>query len=71
MKRKIYVNRPKKMDEWYDEECRATTLDTSPHPPPPPHSQHTSAASAALPVCPNNIQRVDGDTELCGTSIFN
>ena len=23
MKRKIYVNRPKKMDEWYDEECRA------------------------------------------------
>ena len=22
MKRKIYVNRPKKMDEWYDEECR-------------------------------------------------
>ena len=23
MKRKIYVNRPKKIDEWYDEECRA------------------------------------------------
>ena len=23
MKRKIYINRPKKMDEWYDEECRA------------------------------------------------
>ena len=23
MKRKTYVNRPKRMDEWYDEECRA------------------------------------------------
>ena len=23
MKRKIYVNRPKKMDEWYDKKCRA------------------------------------------------
>ena len=22
MKRKTYVNRPKRMDEWYDEECR-------------------------------------------------
>ena len=23
MKRKTYVNRPKRMGEWYDEECRA------------------------------------------------
>ena len=26
MKREIYVNRLNKMDEWYDEECRAARI---------------------------------------------